>query len=79
MSECLFLNHNLLSASFTDIFNNIFCISNPNNVKLDTALTRARSKTPVKFEIHRTNGSRDMRITHTHTQTERRSRNLWID
>jgi len=30
------------------IFRDIFCISNPNNVKLSTALTRARSKTLVK-------------------------------
>jgi len=44
-----------MCASITDIFTDIFCISNPNNVKLGTALTRARSKTLVKFEIHRTN------------------------
>jgi len=43
---------------FTDIFNNIFCISIPNNVKLGTALTRAHSKTPVKFEIHGTKPDR---------------------
>jgi len=41
-----------MCASFTDIFTDIFCISNPNNVKLGTALTCARSNTPVKFEIH---------------------------
>jgi len=66
-----------MCASFTDIFKDIFCISNPNNVKLGTALTHARSKTPVKFEMHRTNGSRDIRLTdrqtNRQTQKERRS------
>jgi len=33
------------------VFSDIFCISNPNNVKLGTALTRAHSKTLVKFEV----------------------------
>ena len=61
--------------SKNDIFNDIFCISHPNNVKLGTALTRARGETPVEFEINRTNGSRDMRgtDTHTHRQTDRQT------
>jgi len=50
-----------------DIFNDIFCISNPNNVKLCSALTRARRKTSVKFEIHRTSCLRDFQLTDRHT------------
>ena len=53
-----------------DIFNDIFSISHPNNVKLGTALTRDRSETPVKFEIHRTNGSRDMQLTDRQTDRQ---------
>jgi len=63
-----------MCGSFSNIFNDIFCISNPNNVKLGTALTCAHSKTLVKFEIHRTKGSRDMRLTDRHT--DRHSCNL---
>jgi len=46
-------------------------MENPNNIKLGTALTHARRKTLVKFEIH----MQDMQLTdrqtytHTHTQT----------
>jgi len=70
MSDCLFLNHNLLSALpiYLPVYLYIFCISNPNNVKLGT-ITHA-----LKFEIHQTNGSRDKRVTDT--QTDRHSCNL---
>jgi len=79
ISVCLIFNHNLLNiiltssvcASFTNLFN--LFISNSNYVKFGTALTRARCKTPVKFEIHWTNSSRDMRITDTHTHTSRQT------